>query len=75
MLYSSTFMSQTKIYLDARNEWWEVRNACTKEMIEVLQQLLDDGFLLRGNFRFFHLMKNSTKQTAEKLLGKCWIFL
>lgn len=68
-------MSYSRIYLNARNEGREVRQAHTQEIIEVVQQLLDDGFFLRRGFRFFYLMKNSMKQTAEKLLGKCWIFL
>lgn len=68
-------MPYSRVYLDARNEWRKVRQAQTQEMIEVVQQLLDDSFFLRRSFRFFYLTKNSTKQTAEKLLGKCWIFL
>jgi len=68
-------MPYSRIYLDTRNEWREVRQAHTQEIIEVIKQLLDDGFFLRRSFSFFYLMKNSTKQTAEKLLGKCWIFL
>lgn len=64
-----------RIYLDARNERWKIRQAHAEEIIEVVQQLLDNGVFLRRFFRFFYLMKNPTKQTAEKLLGKCWIFL
>lgn len=68
-------MPCSRIYLDARNERWEVRLAHTQEIIEIIQQLPDDGCFLRRRLRFFYLMKNSTKQTAEKLLGKRWIFL
>lgn len=68
-------MPYVRIYLDAGNERWKVWQAHTEEIIEVVQQLLDNGVFLRRVFRFFYLMKNSTEQTAEKLLGKCWIFL
>lgn len=68
-------MPHMRIYLDASNEGWKVWQAHTEEIIEVVQQLLDNDVFLRRVFRFFYLKKNSTKQTAEKLLGKCWIFL
>lgn len=61
--------------LDACNEWWKVRHAHAQEMIEVTQQLLDDGFFLSRTFRFVYLVKDSSKQSAEKLLGKRWVFL